>query len=43
MVVQRVVMPVTATESWTVVADDGVPIVPIETYLAYLASLERSP
>jgi integrase len=43
MVVQRVVMPVTEAESWTVLGDDGDPVGPIETYLAYLAALERSP
>jgi integrase/recombinase XerD len=43
MDVQRVVMPVTEAVSWTVVDDDGVPVVPVEKYLAYLAALERSP
>ena len=42
MIVQRVVMPVTDAVSWTVV-DDGVPVEPVERYLAYLAALERSP
>jgi hypothetical protein len=36
-------MPVTATESWTVLGDDGVVVVPVERYLAYLGALERSP
>jgi integrase/recombinase XerD len=40
---QRVVMPVTEVVSWTVVDDDGVPVVPVEAYLAHLAALERSP
>lgn len=43
MFVRRVVMPVTDAESWTVVSADGVPLAPVEEYLAYLASLERSP
>jgi integrase/recombinase XerD len=42
-VVQRVVMPVTGAESWTVVGDDGTVVVPAERYLAYLSALERSP
>jgi hypothetical protein len=36
-------MPVTGAESWTVLGDDGVVVVPVERYLAYLAALERSP
>jgi hypothetical protein len=36
-------MPVTGTESWTVLGDDGVVVVPVERYLAYLGALERSP
>ena len=43
MFVQRVVMPVTGSESWTVLDDDGEVIEPVERYLAYLAALERSP
>lgn len=43
VIVQRVVMPVTGAVSWTVLDDDGVPVVPAEEYLAYLAALERSP
>jgi len=39
----RVVMPVTRAESWTVVDDTGLPVEPVERYLAYLAALERSP
>jgi len=35
-------MPVTDAVSWTVLRD-GVPIEPVERYLAYLAALERSP
>ncbi len=43
MVVQRVVMPVSESESWTVLGRDGSPIVPAESFLTYLAALERSP
>ena len=41
--IQRVVMPVTGAESWTVLGDDGVVVAPAERYLAYLSGLERSP
>jgi integrase/recombinase XerD len=41
--VQRVVMPETEFESWTVLGDDQVPIQPVERFLAYLASIEKSP
>lgn len=43
MKVQRLVMPVTAKESWTVVDDRFVPVDAAERYLAYLAGIERSP
>lgn len=43
MMVQRVVMPVTGALSWTVLGDDLSPIEPVESYLAHLAALERSP
>lgn len=43
MRVQRVVMPVTGVESWTVVDDDWAPVVAAERYLAHLAGIERSP
>lgn len=43
MRVQRVVMPVTEAESWTVLDGDGVPVEPIETFLAFLSAIERSP
>lgn len=43
MRVQRVVMPVTGAESWTVVGDDWAPVAPVERYLAHLAGIERSP
>jgi len=41
--VQRVVMPATEMESWTVLADDGAVVEPVEAFLAYLTALERSP
>lgn len=40
---QRVVMPVTGAESWTVVDADFFAVVPVERYLAYLVAIERSP
>jgi hypothetical protein len=43
MHVQRVAMPVALVESWTVVDGDGVPVEPVERYLAYLTAIERSP
>lgn len=43
MRVQRVRMPVTNAESWTVLDDEYRPEPAIEQYLAYLAALERSP
>ena len=43
MRVQRVVMPETEFESWTVLGDDQLPIQPVERFLAYLASIEKSP
>ena len=43
MHVQRVAMPVSRTESWTVLGDDDVPIEPVERFLAYLTDIERSP
>ena len=43
MFVQRVLSPVDAAESWTVLDGDGDPVAPIERYLAYLTQIERSP
>jgi integrase/recombinase XerD len=43
MKAQRVVLPVTAVESWTVVDPEFVTVEPAERYLAYLAAIERSP
>jgi integrase/recombinase XerD len=41
--VQRLVMPDDGRRSWTVVDDDGLPVEPAESYLAYLSAIERSP
>ena len=43
MFVQRVVLPDSRRESWTVVGDDAVPIEPVERYLAFLTDVARSP
>ena len=43
MRVQRVIMPVTESVSWTLLGDDGDPVEPVETFLAFLTALERSP
>ena len=43
MLVQRVLMPASRRESWTVLGDDDAPVEPIERYLAYLTDIERSP
>ena len=43
MRVQRVVMPGSGLESWTVLGEGHVPVEPIERFLSYLASAERSP
>lgn len=43
MLVQRVLMPVSGRESWTLLGDDGEVVEPAERYLAYLAAIERSP
>ncbi|MGH3722090.1 MAG: site-specific integrase [Pseudonocardiaceae bacterium] len=43
MRVQRVLMPDSEFESWTLLGDDHVPVEPVERFLAYLASIERSP
>jgi len=40
MHVQRVAVPGSRVESWTVLGDDDVPV---ERYLAYLTAIERSP
>jgi site-specific recombinase XerD len=43
MHVQRVVVSASGLESWTVLGEDGVPIEPVERFLAYLTDIERSP
>jgi integrase len=43
VILQRVLMPVTGAVSWTVLGVDGAVVEPIESYLSYLAALERSP
>jgi integrase/recombinase XerD len=41
--VQRVVAPDSQRESWTVLDGEGLPVEPVERYLAYLSDIERSP
>jgi site-specific recombinase XerD len=36
-------MPDSELESWTLLGDDQVPVEPVERFLAYLASIEKSP
>jgi integrase/recombinase XerD len=43
MRVQRVLMPGSGEESWTLLGDDAVPVGPAERFLSYLASAGRSP
>ncbi len=43
MQVQRVAMPGSRLESWTVLGDDDVPVEPVERWLAYLTHIDRSP
>src|SRR3989442_9912099 len=43
MRVQRVLMPGSEAESWTLLGDDQVPLEPVERFLSYLASAEKSP
>jgi integrase/recombinase XerD len=43
VIVHRVIMPVSETVAWTVLGDDGEPVPAVESYLAHLAALERSP
>ena len=43
MRVQRVLMPGSGAESWTVLDDELRPLEPVERFLAYLSSIERSP
>ena len=43
MLVQRVLMPGSGRESWTLLGDDGEVVEPVRRYLACLAAIERSP
>jgi len=43
VLVQRVVLPASGQESWTVLGDDDAPVAPIESYLAFLSDIKRSP
>ena len=43
VLVQRVLMPGSGRESWTLLGDDGEVVEPAERYLACLAAIERSP
>jgi len=43
VLVQRVLMPASGRESWTLLGEDGEVVEPAERYLAYLAAVERSP
>lgn len=43
MQVQRVVMPGSGVESWTVLGDDDAPVGPVERFLGFLTDVERSP
>lgn len=42
MHVQRVALPGSRVESWTVLEDDT-PVGPVERYLEFLTAIERSP
>ena len=39
MLVQRVLMPTSSLESWTVLGDGGGAVEPIERYMAYLTDI----
>jgi integrase/recombinase XerD len=41
VLVQRVLMPASGRESWTLLGEDGEVVEPAERYLAYLAAVER--
>ena len=43
MRVQRLVMPNSGAESWTLLGDDGRPVEPAERFLAFLGAIELSP
>lgn len=42
MIVQQVVMPASRRELWTVLGEGGVPVEPVERFLAFLTDVERS-
>jgi integrase/recombinase XerD len=41
--VQQVVLPGSRHRSWTVLGPDGVPVEPVERFLAFLTDVDRSP
>ena len=43
MRVQRLVMPGSGVESWTLLGDDGLPVAPVERFLAYLGAIVAVP
>lgn len=43
MRVQRVLMPDSASESWTILGSDLQPVPAVESFLSYLSAIERSP
>jgi hypothetical protein len=43
MRVQRVLAPGSTTESWPLLGDDLRPVDPVESFLAFLTAIERSP
>jgi site-specific recombinase XerD len=43
MHVQRVALPGSRVQAWTVLGDDDTPVAPVERYLAYLTDIQRSP
>src|SRR5712692_35233 len=43
MRVQRILITGSQAGSWTLLGDDGVPVEPVERFLAYLSSIEQSP
>jgi integrase/recombinase XerD len=43
MFVAQVVLPGSRHRSWTVLGPDGVPVEPVERYLAFLTDVDRSP
>jgi len=40
---QRVLMPGSEAQSWTVLGEDQVPVEPVERFLAFLTAIARSP